>query len=415
MKKLITLLLILTGMVSTASATDYSIGANEGSWGIKGQMTSNGDGSYSYIINLPANYDNYLFTIFEGTEIADGWSNAYRPSGAGNNWGLGDNNTPTMVKGGNDYVLSYPVSSTIARAIKVDFTPSTGACIVTRLIAVASGYNGWSTETDYLAETSRASNIYTGKATLEINSEGYDDGFQFVGINSGKLTYYSYKNENGNEWIDVNQSNAIVAADGVYDLTANFSNYKWVAPELVTVTPTISSVGYATFSSEYALDFTNSSVKAYRATSIENGRVMMTKVTGKVKANTGLFLAGTAEAINTTIYDTEETNLLHPTDGNDIFVGGTPRYVFANQDGLGFYKVVYSLSPAAGKAYLETEETIGAGARLGFALDDEEVTGISQIENGVLKVENYFNLAGQRVARPTKGLYIVNGKKYIVK
>lgn len=27
----------------------------------------------------------------------------------------------------------------------------------------------------------------------------------------------------------------------------------------------------------------------------------------------------------------------------------------------------------------------------------------------------YFNLAGQRIAQPTKGLYIVNGKTYLVK
>ena len=29
--------------------------------------------------------------------------------------------------------------------------------------------------------------------------------------------------------------------------------------------------------------------------------------------------------------------------------------------------------------------------------------------------EKFYNLAGQRIAQPTKGLYIVNGKKYIVK
>jgi len=28
---------------------------------------------------------------------------------------------------------------------------------------------------------------------------------------------------------------------------------------------------------------------------------------------------------------------------------------------------------------------------------------------------NFYNLAGQRVAQPAKGLYIVNGKKVIIK
>ncbi|MBQ9186767.1 MAG: hypothetical protein IJ144_02945 [Prevotella sp.] len=157
MKKLITLLLVLTGAVCTASATDYSVGSDQSGWSLNGTMTDNGDGTYSYILNLPKDYDNLLFTIFEGTTF--NWDNAYRPKNAGNNWGIDGNNTPTMEKGANNYVLTYPVSSTIARALQIDFTPSTGACTVTRLIAVASGYNGWSTETHYLSETSRSSNI----------------------------------------------------------------------------------------------------------------------------------------------------------------------------------------------------------------------------------------------------------------
>ena len=54
--------------------------------------------------------------------------------------------------------------------------------------------------------------------------------------------------------------------------------------------------------------------------------------------------------------------------------------------------------------------------QLTFSVDsDSETTGISQIENSKSKIENYYNLNGQRVEQPTKGLYIVNGKKVIVK
>ena len=58
----------------------------------------------------------------------------------------------------------------------------------------------------------------------------------------------------------------------------------------------------------------------------------------------------------------------------------------------------------------------GAGAReVDFSVDDE-LTGIRTIESGVQNVENeYFDLQGRKVAQPTKGLYIVNGKKIIVK
>ena len=66
---------------------------------------------------------------------------------------------------------------------------------------------------------------------------------------------------------------------------------------------------------------------------------------------------------------------------------------------------------AAGKAYL----SVPAGARqfIGFGND---ATGIS--EELIAESEEfapYYDLQGRRVAQPTKGLYIVNGKKVIIK
>ena len=47
---------------------------------------------------------------------------------------------------------------------------------------------------------------------------------------------------------------------------------------------------------------------------------------------------------------------------------------------------------------------------------DDETTAVRGIENGELRVENsYYDLQGRRVVQPTKGLYIVNGKKLIIK
>jgi len=46
-----------------------------------------------------------------------------------------------------------------------------------------------------------------------------------------------------------------------------------------------------------------------------------------------------------------------------------------------------------------------------------DATGIANVAKSQEQTANsqYFNLAGQRVAQPTQGLYIVNGKKYIVR
>ena len=68
------------------------------------------------------------------------------------------------------------------------------------------------------------------------------------------------------------------------------------------------------------------------------------------------------------------------------------------------------------RGYFTFTNNSGAGSReMNFSVDGE-LTGIRTIESGVQNVENeYFDLQGRKVAQPTKGLYIVNGKKIIVK
>ena len=71
---------------------------------------------------------------------------------------------------------------------------------------------------------------------------------------------------------------------------------------------------------------------------------------------------------------------------------------------------------AANKAYLAIPTGTGARA-LNIVFDDEqETTAIESVAPQTLHMDNvYYNLRGQRVAQPTKGLYIVNGKKVIIK
>ena len=74
-----------------------------------------------------------------------------------------------------------------------------------------------------------------------------------------------------------------------------------------------------------------------------------------------------------------------------------------------------ALSAKPFRAYVV--QTGAAEARVLFNLDGEgETTGVVELKgNTGLGRNECFNLAGQRVQNPTKGLYIVNGKKYIVK
>ena len=62
------------------------------------------------------------------------------------------------------------------------------------------------------------------------------------------------------------------------------------------------------------------------------------------------------------------------------------------------------------RAYFKT----AAGARAtSFVIDDDETTGIITPEGEVIVDGPVYNLGGQRVNKPQRGLYIVNGKKYV--
>ncbi len=69
----------------------------------------------------------------------------------------------------------------------------------------------------------------------------------------------------------------------------------------------------------------------------------------------------------------------------------------------------------ANKAYLAIPDgAMSARDYLWFV--DDDVTSVADVRSKKADARSeYFNLAGQRVAQPTKGMYIVNGKKYVIK
>jgi hypothetical protein len=93
-------------------------------------------------------------------------------------------------------------------------------------------------------------------------------------------------------------------------------------------------------------------------------------------------------------------------------------YIFAQPEGkeLGFY--IADLNAGADlpahKAFLAVPK--GADAREFIGFEPGETTSIA--DNNRVTITNngeVYNLNGQRVAQPTKGLYIVNGRKFVVK
>ena len=65
------------------------------------------------------------------------------------------------------------------------------------------------------------------------------------------------------------------------------------------------------------------------------------------------------------------------------------------------------------RAYFELPSTT-TGAPL-LSIDGGPATRIHSIDNEQLTIDNAYDLSGRRVAQPSKGLYIINGKKVILK
>ncbi len=187
-----------------------------------------------------------------------------------------------------------------------------------------------------------------------------------------------------------------------------------------TVSATITSAGWATLYTPYALDFSSfsSNFKAYTATLSEN-TVTLNEVT-TVPANTGVVLKGAANTYNIPVIASSETAkgaLMGSTtaatewnavDGKDLYV------LIKNNDDKAQFTKVGSGEIAAKKAYLPIDQSSGARL-LSVVFDDGDATGISNATAEMKADDAIFNLAGQRVAQPANGLYIVNGKKVIVK
>ena len=177
---------------------------------------------------------------------------------------------------------------------------------------------------------------------------------------------------------------------------------------------TIGSTGYKTLISAVSATLP-AGLTAYKAVSAGKGKIQLTSVES-IKAGSAYVLKGTASTDYTlTVTDTPE----EPT-GNILEVSTESTsngvYVLSNgSSGVGFYKWMGG-SLGAGRAIVPASAvTSGAHEFLGFDFDGE-TTAINNLTPSLSKGEGeYYDLQGRKVAQPTKGLHIVNGRKVIVK
>ena len=85
---------------------------------------------------------------------------------------------------------------------------------------------------------------------------------------------------------------------------------------------------------------------------------------------------------------------------------------------IGFYKVKNNVTNIPGnKAFLVLTSTEAQAKSFVLEFEDGGTTGIETIENSQKSTDDgvYYDLQGRRVENPTRGIYIVNGKKVVIK
>ena len=96
--------------------------------------------------------------------------------------------------------------------------------------------------------------------------------------------------------------------------------------------------------------------------------------------------------------------------------GDYTTFILANgADGVNWYKLAEdSYTLKANSAYLKLATAqIPASRSLTMVFGDP--SGIENVNRQAVNSNQYFDLSGRRVAQPTKGLYIVTGKKVYIK
>jgi hypothetical protein len=273
--------------------------------------------------------------------------------------------------------------------------------------------------------------------TLEGDSEGWyfnvGDGYLYAASSSkNNLKTQAEADENAKATIEISSDgDATIVFQG--EFTRNrlrFNNndlifscyasgqqpvqlYKKVEAETAP-SVTIGAAYWTTYVAETNVSFP-SEVTAFTVETIEPERVTLGVVSAVKEGTPILVYSATPDTYSLELVN---KNNCSDTSTNQLKAGpktgdGATIYALANKDqGVGFYPVGNGIEVPAGKAYLEIPPTMSVKGFLALGGLADAINNIAvETANGTI-----FNIAGQKVQNITKGgLYIVNGKKVVVK
>lgn len=230
--------------------------------------------------------------------------------------------------------------------------------------------------------------------------------------NASDKSFFAADN-NSNAW----KTNNVPAH---FELSLHTLSWNYDVSAYIERTLPLAAEGYATFSSTY--DVIPQGLTAQYASGVNTTTKKITWEnfeSAGIKAGEGALLKGTAGTTykftpaTTNPVDHDSGNLMKAITTNTTLTGSDKYILSKVNDLVAFYKVNSNGGSKvnAGTAYLQVSS---AAARDFFTLDND-ATAIEAVKQESEINGECYNLAGQRISQPTKGLYIVNGKKVVIK
>lgn len=217
--------------------------------------------------------------------------------------------------------------------------------------------------------------------------------------------------------VAVSVSNIWLTASGAH-ITENVDESTSETVAVGGATVKIASSGYTVVCNEKALDFSSvSDVTAVYAVSKASATSATLKEieSKKVPANTGVIVEGTASATAFVPFAEGSVDAVSP----NVLVGVNEAKALAAAEGYiligGKFLICEAGTLPAHKAYLPASAIAGAKATELVFDFDTVVTGINEVQADSADNSPVYNLNGARVSNLQKGVYVKNGRKFIVK